>query len=154
MSSKTLTWHLPTLKSELKQKLISISASAIKTCMYHPDNMISYENIHKMNNRAMPNAIMLYKSAIQLFKIYNAIEYTGDWTILIFNQIFTTRQTHFITLKSNARKVGLNILANHLSVLNGKIPLTWLKSSLPTHWTVKNFSCAEFLINLIIWQEP
>ena len=60
-------WHLPTLKTELKQKLISISARAIKTCMFHPDNMISYENVHKMNNRAMPNAIMLYKCAIQLF---------------------------------------------------------------------------------------
>ena len=72
-------WHLPSLKTELKQKLISISARAIRTCMYYPDNMISFENIHKMNNRAMPNAIMLYKHAIQLYKIYNAIQWTGQF---------------------------------------------------------------------------
>ena len=95
--------------------------------------MIFYENIHKMNNRAMPNAVKLYKSAIQLFKIYNITENTLDWTIVNLDQIITTRQTHFITLKSNAKKVGLNILANRLSVLNGKIPFSWLNSSLPSY---------------------
>ena len=125
-------WHLPTLKTELKQKLISISARAIKTCMFHPDNMISYENVHKMNNRAMPNAIMLYKCAIQLFKLYNATEFTLNWTLLNFNQTLTSRQTKFITLKSNKKKVGINILANRLSSLNGKIPLLWLNCSLPS----------------------
>ena len=126
-------WHLPTLKTELKQKLISISARAIKTCMYYPDNMISFENIHKMNNRAMPNAVMLYKHAIQLFKIYNAIEYTFDWTILNFNQILTSRQISFMIFKSNEKKVGISILANRLSILNGKIPFPWLNCSLPSY---------------------
>ena len=50
-------------------KLVSISARAIKSCMSYSDNMISYRNIHKMNNRALPEAIMLYKYAIQLFKL-------------------------------------------------------------------------------------
>ena len=86
-----------------------------------------------MNNRAMPNAIMLYKSAIQLYKLYNATEFTLDWTILNFDQIFTSRQTNFITFKLNKTKVGLNILANCLSLLNGKIPLVWLNISLPSY---------------------
>ena len=125
-------WHIPSLKTDLKQKLISISARAIRTCMYFPDNMISFEQIHKMNNRAMPNAIMMYKHAIQLFKIYNATEYTMDWLILNFNQIFTSRQSSFMMLKSNEKKVGINILANRLSIVNGKIPFEWLNYSLPT----------------------
>ena len=100
--------------------------------MYFPDNMISFEQIHKMNNRAMPNAIMMYKHAIQLFKIYNATEYTMDWLILNFNQIFTSRQSSFMMHKSNEKKVGINILANRLSTVNGKIPLEWLNYSLPT----------------------
>ena len=66
-------------------KLVSISARAIKSCMYYPDNMISYRNIQKMNNRALPEAIMLYKYAIQLFKLYNTNEFTFDWTVLNFN---------------------------------------------------------------------
>ena len=110
----------PTLKTKLKQKLVSISACAIRSCMYHPDNMISYENLHKMNNRAMPNAIMLYKCAIQLFKIYNANAYMFDY-LINFNQT-TSRQTTFTIVKSNSTKVGLNIIANRLSIINGKIP--------------------------------
>ena len=125
-------WHIPSLKANLKQKLISVSARAIKSCMFHPDRMLSFENIHKINNRAMPNAIMHYKSAIQLYKIYNSSEYTLDWTMANLNQILTSRQTHFSILKSNATKVGLNILSNWLSSINGLIPLTWLNTSLNT----------------------
>ena len=49
-------WHLPSLKTELKQKLMSVSARAISTCMYYPDRMISFENIylfhhHHQNNK-------------------------------------------------------------------------------------------------------
>ena len=51
-------WHIPSLKNELKKKLTSLSAKAIKTCMYYPDRMISHTNLHKMNNRAMPEAFM------------------------------------------------------------------------------------------------
>ena len=125
-------WHLPTLKSELKQKLISISGRAIKSCMYYPDEMISFKNIHKMNNRAMPVAIMQYRLAIQLFKIYNSNDYTHDWVLLQNNHIFTTRQTTFMAFKSNNTKVGINILANRLPILNGKIPFNWLNESLMT----------------------
>ena len=123
-------WHLQNLKPELKQKLVSVSARAIKTCMYHPDSMISFKNIHKMNNRAMPESIMLYKCAMQLFKLYNANEQTLDWILMNFNQTFTSRQTTFSIFKTNSTKVGLNILANRLSVLNGKIPLHWLNGTI------------------------
>ena len=80
--------------------------------MYYPDRMILFENIHKMNNRAIPNAIMLYKSSIQLFKLYNSNEYTLEWTEMNFNQILTSRQTTFSILKTNATKVGMNQFSN------------------------------------------
>ena len=123
-------WHLPSLKSELKQKLVSISARAIKSCMYHPDNMISYFNIHKMNNRATPEAILYYKLAIQLYKLYNSNVDTYDWVLLNSNQIFTSRQMTFMAFKSNTTKVGLNLLVTRLSILSGKIPLCWLNESM------------------------
>ena len=64
-------FNIPTTQDELNDMMSNMRKSGFDK--YHPDNMISYENIHKMNNRAMPNAIMLYKCAIQLFKIYNAL---------------------------------------------------------------------------------
>ena len=71
-------WHIPSLKIELKKKLTSISAKAIKTCMYYPDRMISFEKIHKMNNRAMPDSLMTYKTALQLHKLCNATDPSLD----------------------------------------------------------------------------
>ena len=71
-------WHIPSLKHELKKKLTSVSAITIKTCMYYPDCMISNKNLHKMNNRALPEAFMSYKVAIQLYKLYNATKPSLD----------------------------------------------------------------------------
>ena len=123
-------WHLPNLKNTLKQKLLSVSAKAIKSCMYYPDPMISFVNVHSMNRRALPKSIMLYKLAIQMFKVYNSNEYSWEWTMLNFNQILTSRQTMFTIISSNKRKVGINSLTNRLSAISGKIPLGWLNSSI------------------------
>ena len=100
--------------------------------MYNPDRLISFANIHKMNNRAIPEAIMSYKIAVQLQKLYNANDQSLDWIGLNLNQILTTKQTFFFISKSNSAKVGLNILANRLSVLNGRIPLAWLNDPMNT----------------------
>ena len=44
--------------------------------------MISFENIHKMNNQAMPEAFMKYKIAIQLHKLHDAANTSLDWSSL------------------------------------------------------------------------
>ena len=126
-------WHIPSLKNKLKKKMTSISAKAIKTCMYYPDRMISYENTHKMNNRAMPEAFMSYKTAIQLHKVYNQTDPSLDWINLHFDQILTSRQTEFLISKTNKTKVGLNILSNRFAILNGLIPLRWLNLNIDTY---------------------
>ena len=80
----------------------------------------------------MPEAFMKYKIAIQLHKLYNAAYLSLDWCSLNFDQILTTRQTHFLIYKSNKYKVGLNILPNRFSVLNGLIPLSCLNYTVST----------------------
>ena len=123
--------------------------------MYHPDNMISYLNIHKMNNRATPKAILHYKLAIQLYKLYNSNLYTYDWVLLNSNQSFTSRQTTFMAFKSNTKKVGLNLLANRLSILSGKITLSWLNESVTSfklkckRCVLKNWTIPENLIKIL-----
>ena len=115
--------------------------------MYYPYSMISFENIHKMNNRAMPEAFMTYKSAIQLFKLYNSDDHTLEWVSLNVNQIITTRQSNFIIMKTNRTKVGLNILSNRLHILNGMIPLisqsVHSKSIANIYYWVLRWSCIE-----------
>ena len=126
-------WQIPNLKHDLKKKLTNVSATAIKVCMFYPDRMISHVNIHKMNNRAMPESLMTYKMALQLHKLYNTNDQSLDWISLNFDQILTSRQTTFMISKTNKTKIGLNTMANRLSILNGRIPLSWLNATLSTY---------------------
>ena len=81
----------------------------------------------------MTEAFMTYKIAIQLHKLYNTTNPSLDWISLNFDQILTTRQTNFLISKRNKHKVGLNILPNRFSALNGLIPLSWLSLKIDTY---------------------
>ena len=48
------------------------------------------------------------------------------------NQILTSRQTTFMAVKNNKKRVGLNAFANRVFILNGRIPLDWFNMSLNT----------------------
>ena len=125
-------WHLPTLKATLKQSLLSASAKALRVCNKSNDYYVSFNNVHAACDRATPEMILLYKTALSLYKLYKIDFNHLEFISLNFNQILTGRQTNFITLKSNERKVGINCLANRLTVINNKIPLNWLNFSLDT----------------------
>ena len=68
-------------------------------CMFYPDLMILFEKIHAMNDWALPESILLYKLAIQLFKLYNSKEHSKEWISLNLNQILTSRQSKFLIKK-------------------------------------------------------
>ena len=124
-------WHLQSLKMNLKQKLLSSSARAIKTCVKHCTNGYSYNKLHEVYNIATPENYLLYKHALCLFKLMNCNSlFSLEWVSLNFNQILTSRQTTFKSNKANSKRVGLNALANRLFILNGRIPLSWLNLSL------------------------
>ena len=123
---------MPSLKCNLKSKILSSSAKAIKMCVKYCTNNLSFIRIHEAYNRATPENFLIYKHAIMLHKLYNSNTYTNEWVQLNYNQILTSRQINFISSKSNRTRVGLNALANRLYVLNNKIPLSWLNMSIST----------------------
>ena len=125
-------WHLPSLKVMLKQKLLSASAKALRVCWKNPSHDISFEALHKMSKRATPKQMMRYKLSLCLYRLYNITFNSKEFLRLNENQILTSRQTFFITGKSNNLKIGLNCLSNCLFFLNKTIPLNWLKKSLCT----------------------
>ena len=112
--------------------------------MYYPDPMISFERLHIMNKRALPAEILIYKHAIQLHRLYNTEQMTTKWSHLNFNQILSSRQNVLMALKSNKSKVGINPMANRLSILNSKIPLEWLRFN---HDSFK-IKCKAIFLNL------
>ena len=136
-------WHLPSLRSNLKQKLLSSSSGAIRACVKYCTRNISFENLHAMYHRATPEKILLYKSAISLYKLYNYEDLSIEWVSLNVNQILTSRQTKFVISKAHTKKVGINALANRLYILNNKIPLNWLNFS---YVTFKLYCKKEFLL--------
>ena len=104
---------------------------------------ISFVNLHLLYKRATPEQFLLYRHALCIYQVLNSDVMTREWLELNFNQVFTSRQTKFITLKTNRRKVGLNALANRAFILNNKIPLEWINMSLNTF---KVYCKKEFLI--------
>ena len=64
--------------------------------------------------RALTTQLTVYKLAIILHKHYNDKFPVTDWIELNFNQILTSRQTHFEITKYNKCKVGNNKLASSL----------------------------------------
>ena len=125
-------WHLQSLKSNLKQRLLSSSAKAIQVCTKYCTRDVSFIDLHNRYNRATPEKFLLYKHAISLFKLMNNPTFTTEWVALNFNQIFTSRQTRFLSTRANNRKVGLNALANRVYILNNRIPLNWFNMSYAT----------------------
>ena len=123
-------WHIPTLKPDLKQMLLSASANALKISQKHPNVYESLVNIHKSCKTAHPEQNILYKHSILLHKLYNTQCPEADWIELNYNQTLTSRETTFRIIKSNNFLVGNNLLSSCLTILNTKIPLEDLNLSL------------------------
>jgi hypothetical protein len=92
--------------------------------------MISYASLHKMAHRATPEMFLKYKMSLLLYRTFNNEIPETDWLSLNFEQIITSRQSVFLTRKTNNYDDGLNISSNKFCVLNGKIALDWLPSKL------------------------
>ena len=114
-------WHLPTLKPEIKQHLLSASANALKLAQHYPDRMESFINIHEECKCALQEQMILCEHAILLHKLYNQRSPETEWINLNFQQLLTSRQLKFSIPKTNKYKVGNNILTNRLHILNNKI---------------------------------
>ena len=125
-------WHIPSLNSTLKQKLLAASVKAIKICVKYCTNDVSYIEHHTIHKRATPEKMILYKHALNLFRLYNCNDYNMEWAALNYNQIFTTWQTKFISKKAHTKKVGLNAFANRISIINNRVPLNWFNMSFDT----------------------
>lgn len=122
-------WHIPSLNHVLKQKLLSTSANALKMALNYPQELISFQNLHRMTDRATPEMFSNYKLALLLFKTFNDKFPLQEWTQLNFSIILTTRQSKFAINRINRLCVGNNAICNRLNVLNDKIPLTWLNKN-------------------------
>jgi hypothetical protein len=135
--------HILALNPSAKQLLMAASAKALRLCINYHSNVYSYADLHKITQRANPNQMLVYKHAILLFKLFNSINSTSEWVNLNFQRILTSRQVNFMISKTNNYKIGSNLVCNRLTVLNNKIPLSWLPYQLnhSNSDVQRDFSC-------------
>ena len=119
-------WHLPTQGPQLKQKLLSASANAIKLCI----TKITLNTSHKLAKRGTPVQMSKFKHAIQLHKLYNSNNMSDDWVSLNMQQNFNRRLDKIQIISMSHYKVGQNLLVNRFKALNNTIDLLWLNESL------------------------
>ena len=119
-------WLLPTLKPQLKQKLLSASAAPLKLCTRMYDRSMSFNTLHTLNKRATPNQFTTYRHAILLHKVYNDETTNQNRLDLFFNQQFNDRWETVKFFDTKNYKIGNNILSNRFIILNGKIKYDWL----------------------------
>ena len=82
-------WHIPSLKYNLKQQLLSVSARALKACMTNPDQIISFKKMQETNKRETPNQLMAIRSCY-------SNEEKQENTINITHEEGTKCQFHYV----------------------------------------------------------
>ena len=139
-------WLTPTLRSDLKQNLLTASACALRSCLMNEGFDISFVNLHKIHNKCTPEQIMYYQMSLKLHKLMN--EHNNHLSfehVTIMDQIVgTSRQINFQTFKKFNTKIGLNTTANKLFPLNNMIRLDSLNLKF-THY--KKLAKLQFLKN-------
>ena len=122
-------WNIPTLNYEAKQKLLSVSSSALKLCTPTYHDRMSFAELHAINKRATPTQMCIYKHALLLYKLLKTEIPSLDWIDLNFQQSFNQREQTFKFFSTNNYRVGCNSICNRMNILNGTLQLTSVENS-------------------------
>ena len=111
------------LSPDFKQKLLSISANGLRTCLKNTSFYVSFIEVHKVSKKCTPSQILLYNQAIQLYKTVNHSDFpcTLEDITLVDQTICTSRQLKFKVFRNNKLKIGLNTTANKLHCISDLI---------------------------------
>ena len=124
----SVIWLTPSLNNDMKQKLISISANALRDCLRLNNPEISFENLHKIHKKCTPKQITFYQMALKLHKLVNEnLDDLNLEQITVMDQmICSRRQINFEIHRNNTGKIGINTTANKLYPLSQLIGLNLL----------------------------
>ena len=84
MYYNSVVWLTPSLSSEMKQSLLSLSANALRSCL-NLDYDLSFDNVYRISKKCTPKQIMMYQISLNLHKVLNSPLITTE-TITVFEQ--------------------------------------------------------------------
>ena len=110
----SVIWLTPSLCSNMRQALLSLSANALRSCMLFNCPDMSFLRIHSICKKCTPSQIMSYQAAIHLYKVINEVyEFCTTKHALLLNSIVCPgRQLKFEVFRNICTKIGLNSLSN------------------------------------------
>ena len=117
------------MKCDLKKRLLSASANALKLCSPFYHDRMSFWELHKINKRVTPTELCNYKHALLFHRLVSTEIPTDDWVDLNFQQTFGGRTSSFNFFKTNNYKIGNNILCNRFHILNQKLDYALLNEN-------------------------
>ena len=110
-------WLIPTLKADLKRKLLNCSSQALKLIGGDDFGLFSFEDLHTMFGRATPCKWSSYTNSIQLYSIMLNERPESLWTALQDTFILNERTNIFSFVRNNRTRVGANSFKNRLSLI-------------------------------------
>ena len=124
-------WLTPSQSANTKQRLLSISANALTSCLSQGGFDISFENLHKSHKKCTPTQIMYYQLALNLHKTLNFDDCELSFEIItVLDQLICNRrQVLFQIFRNSNTKIGFYTTANKLFYLNNKIGLEQLNQT-------------------------
>ena len=126
-------WNIPCLNANLKQRLLSTSAQALKICTPSYHDRMSFLELHRLNNRATPTQMCDYKHALQLYNLIHQEIPKADWVDLNFQQVFGCRVGTFNFTRTNNYKVGLNLMCNRFHNINNRVKYEWMEGGFESY---------------------
>lgn len=119
-------WLNPYINKSDRKRLMSISTYVIKNAFNLKDwYLISNKDIHELANRATPNMMSNYSSAVAFRSIMlNNVPQEIAKNIAA-STITNVRSEKFYIQDRSIKRVGLNAFENRLKFVTNKLPLNW-----------------------------
>ena len=116
---------------DMKQKLLSISANALRSCLGHVEFDTSFDDLQKINKKCTTKQIIFYQMFLKLHKLLNEHENSLSFEhVTLLDQILCIgRQIKFQILRNFNSKIGLNTTVNKLYPLSNLFGLDMLNTT-------------------------
>ena len=108
-------WLTFNLKQNIKTKLFSTSAKALKLVAGDDFNLFSFNELHILFSRATPLKYSMYTHAMQLYSILNEKTPNFLWLKLQMNFQINNRTDKFQFIENNTKRIGKNCFINRIN---------------------------------------
>ena len=118
-------WLMSTLHSNLKNKLWQASSRMLQIVQKDYDKVLSFDDLHRLTNRASPNMWCNYVTACAMYDCVTNEVPQNILTKMTINSLNTSRRPGITFTRTNHIKIGFNCLGNRLQLVSTQLNIDW-----------------------------